>query len=1031
MSLINSSGFVKSQNIKVFPCAYRGYVNTSTNEYKILNPEARTTTEYSFVNSYHKLSVKKESYVVSWTPGDDGASNGKLCFVIGGYYFEITDCSIEDFIPSDRTKKLSFYIKVDEGIKSEDEPNLSLKRLTSFVDSATWLDINFGTDDTNINNFYFSGLFASATNDYDLDTKLTPFIIFYRELKDVTIDQIAESRIDKKEIYYTTPTSPTTYIEVNSSNKNNLAENAILHEQVFDINPAAFPITNLLDTSTGRYSLRMMEDIEDGINNSTVASGNYSVALGKRTVASGLASTTLGKETKAEGDTALATGYNTTASGDYSFTGGNGSKATGTNALAFGFNTESHGANSLTVGTGTRTTTTGTNAVALGNSTIASGENSVAIGYRNTSLDSNSGAAGQNSVAIGEHTYAEGRNTIAAGGYTKATGNYAVAIGNNTEASGESAFAGGSSTIASAKNAVAVGQNTKATGENQVVIGKHNQEDSNKAFIIANGTSSTDTTANKFTVAYNGDTITKGTLTAAGDAYFNSNVYVKGSIVADKDAIENKLTLGSSDPSANGACGALSIYGTGSTEVFTVTSTGKTTIADTTEATASDGALKVAGGVRIDKKLNVGNNTEIAGNLNLTGNITAYKSNTMNTLTLGTNHATNNSSGSITVYGTGTDAVFTVANTGNTNIAGKVAITDATDATSDDGALKVTGGVKISKNLLVTTTANIDGDTSIVKDASNNYILNIKKTPGTTETNITVNGTLKTTGNATFTSPVNITNTTASTSTTTGALVIAGGIGVTGHVYTGSGLTVVKDSTAKFNVNDDGDISAVKLKLNGGITSSSANLQVVGDTEITGSLKAKSLDLSTANETSAGILKAPTIRTTSISVFEDSNYGTAVITLSEDGTIEAGDIYATNLELSGNAEITGTIEALDTTNKHKIGAVEITNSNLATSGTITAQVFNATSDLRKKTNIKDYKCEKSILDLPIKSFEYINDETHTNYIGCIAQDLQEICPELVNKDSEGYLSIQESKLVYLLLQEVKTLKEKVELLERR
>ena len=96
-------------------------------------------------------------------------------------------------------------------------------------------------------------------------------------------------------------------------------------------------------------------------------------------------------------------------------------------------------------------------------------------------------------------------------------------------------------------------------------------------------------------------------------------------------------------------------------------------------------------------------------------------------------------------------------------------------------------------------------------------------------------------------------------------------------------------------------------------------------------------------------------------------------------------------------------------------------------GNVTATTFNAKSDRRLKENIVDYRCEKSILDLPIKEFDYKNTGTHA--IGCIAQDLQEICPEIVNTDKDGYLSIQESKLVYLLLQEVKQLKAEIDKLK--
>ena len=102
-------------------------------------------------------------------------------------------------------------------------------------------------------------------------------------------------------------------------------------------------------------------------------------------------------------------------------------------------------------------------------------------------------------------------------------------------------------------------------------------------------------------------------------------------------------------------------------------------------------------------------------------------------------------------------------------------------------------------------------------------------------------------------------------------------------------------------------------------------------------------------------------------------------------------------------------------------------SSITVTGTITAGSFNATSDRRLKTNIINYKPEKSILDLEVKKFDFIDGPK--NQIGCIAQDLQEICPEIVNEDKNGYLSIQESKLVYLLLDEIKKLKNRVDDLE--
>ena len=98
-------------------------------------------------------------------------------------------------------------------------------------------------------------------------------------------------------------------------------------------------------------------------------------------------------------------------------------------------------------------------------------------------------------------------------------------------------------------------------------------------------------------------------------------------------------------------------------------------------------------------------------------------------------------------------------------------------------------------------------------------------------------------------------------------------------------------------------------------------------------------------------------------------------------------------------------------------------------GRIIARGFGTSSDLRLKQNIKSYKAEKSILDLDIKEFEYINDATHKKHIGAIAQDVQEICPEIVYEDANGYLNIEENKLVYLLLNEVKELKKEIKKLK--
>lgn len=134
-----------------------------------------------------------------------------------------------------------------------------------------------------------------------------------------------------------------------------------------------------------------------------------------------------------------------------------------------------------------------------------------------------------------------------------------------------------------------------------------------------------------------------------------------------------------------------------------------------------------------------------------------------------------------------------------------------------------------------------------------------------------------------------------------------------------------------------------------------------------------------------------------------------------DFTVKDGGSTATGVSKKGNITASGNVSA----------------QSFNASGEITAQSFNALSDKRLKENIVEYSPNKSILDLPIYSYNFISDEKKTKKIGCLAQDLKEICPEIVKEDDNGYLSIEENKIVYLLLDEVKKLKKKVDELEAR
>lgn len=141
-------------------------------------------------------------------------------------------------------------------------------------------------------------------------------------------------------------------------------------------------------------------------------------------------------------------------------------------------------------------------------------------------------------------------------------------------------------------------------------------------------------------------------------------------------------------------------------------------------------------------------------------------------------------------------------------------------------------------------------------------------------------------------------------------------------------------------------------------------------------------------------------------VIPDAEGQLAVIVPWTDNTYTAGK----NLTVASNAFSL----------KDDITLSSITVTSITSTGTIEAVKFNATSDKRLKTNITEFKPKRSILDLKVKKFDFIGGPK--NQIGCLAQDLQAICPEIVNERADGYLSIQESKLIYLLLEEVKQLR---------
>lgn len=296
----DNTKYIESQNIRVFPCAYRGYYEEN-GESVVFDPEARSTTESNFTDTFHKLSVNKDSYVVAWVPKIGSTNYGTLKCVIGGYYFEIYNHTIADFFSA--TKPYYLCIKTEQinlGTSEADNDSRTTEVLSSFADTTNYLDINTAAG------YAFTGLLLSteAVGDFNL----LPFVAetsFIKSIKATTSNK--EAQINHYYLNESDALVKITTVEEAAPNGTQL----YIKSDSYGVNSAAMPITDILDVGSGKYSIRMLEDITEQGTNTTTASGDYAVALGKGTKALGEASTTLGSHTTANADNQVVIGeYN-------------------------------------------------------------------------------------------------------------------------------------------------------------------------------------------------------------------------------------------------------------------------------------------------------------------------------------------------------------------------------------------------------------------------------------------------------------------------------------------------------------------------------------------------------------------------------------------------------------------------------------------------------------------------------------------------------------------------------------------------
>jgi hypothetical protein len=143
-----------------------------------------------------------------------------------------------------------------------------------------------------------------------------------------------------------------------------------------------------------------------------------------------------------------------------------------------------------------------------------------------------------------------------------------------------------------------------------------------------------------------------------------------------------------------------------------------------------------------------------------------------------------------------------------------------------------------------------------------------------------------------------------------------------------------------------------------------------------------------------------------------------------------GGVSADAVTATAGATFGGTLELASASITDTGGAISFGSTDLATTGDVSGASFTSTSDARLKENIRVLQDPlEKVRGLRGVSFDWI--ETKQADVGVLAQDVQQVLPELVRASDDGTLRVDYSKLAAVLIEAVKLLELKVLALEAR
>ena len=320
--------------------------------------------------------------------------------------------------------------------------------------------------------------------------------------------------------------------------------------------------------------------------------------------------------------------------------------------------------------------------------------------------------------------------------------------------------------------------------------------------LITTSTNSTATTTGALVVS--GGVGIGQNLNVGGTLFVNTTSYISGSEIITTATVntyaDKTVITAGTDTAINTSTGYITIWNTSTLQTITDrgnASTNPISITNLTLSTSTDsGALIVSGGVGIGEALYVNSDIFTRGQKVITtATVNDYADKTI--ITAGTDTVVNTSTGNITIWNNSTLQTITDRGKTTTNA---ISITNFTQSTSSTtGALTVSGGVGIERDLYIGGNLNISTGSSLT--IGNQSITQTTIQAGTdtavnTSTGVVTiwnTSTLQTITDRgqTTTNAISITNTSTSTTPSTGALVVTGGVGIGENLYVGNKLAVL------------------------------------------------------------------------------------------------------------------------------------------------------------------------------------------------------------------------------------------------